>query len=314
MGGSSKQTTNVPAPSAQELELLGTQSDLAKAQLDAIRQQSDYQAKEYAATGPLLDQQSKLIQAELARISSPEYAATQAKQDQLTSLQLDSAIRNQPAQDELLQIQLDAARRGGAATPEQLDLIGQATDAAITAGTSDINKFAGDAMKNLRLQLAPSLGLRPTDTPILDRGNLVGSEATRQVGQLTTNLRGAQAQAALNFPLAAQNVQNATVMGQQGVLSAADQFQQQLVQAANANRLALFGSSGNFSANTANTGLGLAGIGINSGTLSSLAGARVAGATRTTDTSPGLFDWFKAAGQVAGAAGGGISSVRSVFG
>ena len=96
---------------------------------------------------------------------------------------------------EILQIRLEELRRGGAASPEQLRLIEEAGGAALEAGGVDIERFRTESLDALRNELAPSLGLRPSDTPILDRGGRVAAEATRQGGQLSSRIRQAQASA-----------------------------------------------------------------------------------------------------------------------
>ena len=97
--------------------------------------------------------------------------------------------------------QKDLLASGNAATPEQQALIRQARDAALAGGTSDIQKFQTTSLESLREELAPSLGFRSSDTPILDRGARVAEEATRQVGRLTSDLDVAAFNQELNFPL-----------------------------------------------------------------------------------------------------------------
>ncbi len=85
----------------------------------------------------------------------------------------------------------------------------------------------------MRNELAPSLGLLPGDTPILDRGSDIAAESARQQGQLVNRLSAEKAGSSLTFPLAAQG------------------FQAQLAQNAFKNRLALLGQD-------VSIGLGLA--------------------------------------------------------
>ncbi len=123
----------------------------------------------------------------------------------------------------------------GAATPEQTELINQAISRALEAGETDIRRFQSQQTEQLRQELAPQLGLRTGDTPILDRGARIGAESVRQQGQLVSQLEGQRASTLLNFP---QQIQ---------------QFQSQLAQNAFLNRLNLGGAQ-------STAGLGLAGV------------------------------------------------------
>ena len=149
-------------------------------------------------------------------------------------------------EQELSQLELERIRAGGQASPEEIRLIDEATQQSLAAGESDISSFAQSQLGLLREELAPARGLRPTDTPILDRGGDVIKEAVRQQGQLATSLRGANAQARLQFPL-----QRGQVVGGQSL--ALQQFQQSLREQAVRNRLALTGQ-------VAQLGLGIAGM------------------------------------------------------
>ena len=184
--------------------------------------------------------------------------------------------------DELFQIELENIRRGDGASPQQLKLIQEAADAGIALGESDISRFQEEATGRLAEELAPSLGLRPTDTPIVDRAGRIGAEATRQQGQLVRGLRGAQAQATLNFPLASQALQSSQAQFQQNLGQATTQFQSQLQNAAFLNRLRL-------SQGQQQLGLGLAtGFQPNiAGTLSALGGAAGGSSTTTQGASLG---------------------------
>ena len=225
---SSKTTVQPSAPSAEERALQGKQLELATFQLEELRRQSTLQQEFAADIGPLLEQQT--ADAQLARERGEALF---------------------PIQEELLQLALEDIRRGGAATPEQIELIQQAGDAALDRAGVDIERFRTEGLTALREELAPSLGLRPGDTPILDRGARVAAEATRQGGQLASNIRGAEATARLNFPLAQSQLLQASALGQQNLAQATSQFQDQLRQAAFTNRL-------NLQSNVGGLGLGLA--------------------------------------------------------
>src|SRR5882672_6844740 len=71
---------------------------------------------------------------------------------------------------DILQQELSRFSSGNLATPEELQQIDAAIGSASAYGNSDIDKSSSDALSQLRDELAPQLGLKPTDTPILDRG------------------------------------------------------------------------------------------------------------------------------------------------
>ena len=151
--GGTSSTTNVivAGPTAEETALAQKQVELAEFQLQELQKQSEAQAAFSAEISPLL-----AIQAQ---------EAERAFQQNL---------KNEPIQDELLQLALEDLRRGGAATPEQIEQITAAADATLAAGEFDINRFRDESLEALREELAGSLGLRPGDTPILDRVNRPG--------------------------------------------------------------------------------------------------------------------------------------------
>ena len=145
---------------------------------------------------------------------------------------------------DLVQQQAEAAAAGVAATPEQKALIRETAEQAIAAGESDIQAFLEETGTTLREELSPQLGLRPSDSPILDRGERARQEAVRQQGQLVRNVRGAQAQQTLDFPLAAMQVGTQARATGASMSEAARQFQQQLAQQAFQNRAAMLGQTG----------------------------------------------------------------------
>ena len=258
-GGGSTSTTVVEAqtPTAEETELINRQIELADFQLQELQRQSALQETAFDELGPLLDIQT----AEAER-------------------QAERALALEPVQDELLQLQLEQIRRGGAASPEQIEAINEATGEALSQGESDILRFTGLAQEQLREELAGSLGLRPGDTPILDRGARIATEGVRQQGQLASGLREANATARLNFPLASAQVFGAQNQFQQSLAQSAQEFSAQLRDAATLNRLRLGQTQGSL-------GLGLAtGIPGNLGAISSNLASR-RGSTSTTSTSGG---------------------------
>lgn len=144
--------------------------------------------------------------------------------------------------DEGLQKQLDFLRSGGQASPEQEANIRKIADEALTRGRSDLNANFETGLQTLRQDLAPSLGLRASDSPIIDRGGNILKENIRQYGQLESNVRGQESQQLLDYPLKSQEVSQAAL-----------NFQAKLRQQAAANRLALTGVSGQM-------GLGLSAV------------------------------------------------------
>lgn len=297
MGGKSSTTVNVPPPTAEEQALTAKQVQLAEAQLKAIEQQTALQQQLFAGSGDLLAKQTAILDQLIADANKPP---------------TERELQMQALQDELVNRQIESLRRGGAASPEELALIGQTTDEAIKAGQFDIDRFSQDAFTQLREELAPALGLSASDTPILDRGGQVAREAVRQKGQLSANLRSAEAQAKLNFPLAREQLLAGVSQGQQQLLASAEQFAAGLRSQALINRLSVSDALSSKLGMTLQGGLGLA-TGIPG--ASSLASAsqrlsqnRMAGATQTTSKGFGLSDALAGFGAI----GGGLSGLAAV--
>ena len=280
-GGDTKTTQfNVPGPTAQEQELTQLQIQLGESQLAAIQKQTALQQQLVSELGPLQEIQT----------AEAERAFAEAE-------------RLGPVREELLQLALADIRRGGAATPEEIRLIEEAGGAALAGGEINIERFETEALRALREELAGSLGLRPGDTPILDRGGVVAAEALRQKGALSAGIQQAGATARLNFPLARSQLLQAGVGAQQTLQESIRQFQEQLRTQAFINRLNLTGQTAGF-------GLGLAtGFAPNiAGLSSSLASQRLGAASSTTTTSGGGFNFIGAVG----AAGGLLSGIGAL--
>lgn len=225
----SSETTVTPAePSPEQRQLTQRQVELAEFQLTELQRQRVQQEKFAAELEPLFEQQAE--------------DATRARE---------RAERLDPIQEELLTIALEDLRRGGKATPEQIELIDEATQAGLNRGLIDVERFETQGLEAIREELAPSLGLRPSDTPILDRGGRLGAEALRQRGSLTESFGLANAQARLNFPLASSSLLQSSTLGQQQLTEATRQFQDTLRNQAFSNRLNLASTLGGL-------GLGLA--------------------------------------------------------
>jgi hypothetical protein len=278
---SNKSTTNVPGPTPEEIELQKLNAELAKRQLAQID-----------TLGPLQKQWVEQAMADLTRTGTLNAAldAAVTPEQQAAAFKADFE-RNQklgPIQDELLQLQLEELRRGGAATPEQLQLIKEATDAGILAGTSDIDASTGRGIGLIADELANARGLRLSDSPISGEAALLAREGEIQKGSLIKNLRAGEAQARLNYPLAAGQIQSGINLNQQQVASGAQQFQAQLRQQAYANRMAMTGGA-------QSGGIGLAGIGPNQ--------INYRNQGSSTKTSPGLGEVLSGVGALAGGIG-----------
>lgn len=239
-GGKSTQTTTVTR-TPEETEYTRQQIELAKQQLAILEEQHGWQSEIFALTRPLLEQYSLLVQQEFEDANDPLVRDMRTRQRQLESEQLDAAIRNLPLQQELLDRQLEEIRRGGRASDEQKALISDITNRAIEAGDYDIARFLDTGLDKIRNEMAPARGMRPDDAPMIDAAQRVLEESLRQKGQLTSNLRGAQAQAELNFPLNAGQITNQWNQWQQGFNQSQNQFMNNLNLQARQNRAALMG-------------------------------------------------------------------------
>lgn len=281
-GGSSTTVVNTPPPTEQELKLQEKQLELATFQLDELRKQSSFQEDQAEILLPLLEAQAK------------EAVDAAARREEL-----------RPIEDELLQLQLEEIRRGSGASPEEIKLIEETTGAALSAGESDISRFRDESLERLSDELANALGLRPGDSPIVDRGQRVAQEATRQQGQLVSSLRAAESNAKLNFPLARDQVFAAINQNQQQLTSARDSFQAQLQQQAFANRLGATGQQQGF-------GLGLAtGVPFNvNQAVQGLQQVRLGSASQSTNSSKSLG--FSDITSGLGGIGGFLSGARAV--
>lgn len=283
-GGDSTSTTNIPPPTEEERRLTALSAELAQKQLDSINQLQPFQLELLKSSQADLNRTNRLNSAMDAAIT-PEMQAQQARAE------FDRNQRLGPMQDEMLKLQLDQLRQGGRATPEQIQQIKEATDASIAAGTNDINTQTSRGIGLISDELANSRGLRLSDSPIKSEAALLTRAGNDQIGSLTTNLRANQANAVLNFPLAAQGVQSGINQSQQGLNQAAQNFQNQLRQQAYTNRLAMTGTA-------QSGGIGIASIGPGNSALSALTNSRMAGATTNSSRNPSLADWGALAGGI----------------
>lgn len=306
MGGSTTTTVQQAAPSPEEDAYLQSQQALAAKQLDIITSQQDFNQSYMDQLKPVLDAQLQLTQQQLAQASDP---ATQAYNQALQQYQmqnLQDAADLAPLQKQVLEAQLQQTLNGNAATPEQSAQIDAATQAAMDAGKQQIQSFSDDALTQLRRDLSPTLGLRPTDQPIVDRGAAIQKAATNQYGQLVSNLQSANAQAKLDYPLAAAGVTQAGSNFAASLDNAAQQFQASLSDAATQNRLRLLSSAQDAISGGTNQGIGL----VTGSRENPLSFSR--GSTTTQSTTPGItsiLGGLGALGQGLGAIG--LSDARA---
>ena len=206
---SGSQTTSGSGLGKRQRQLINMQMELAGLQLDAVR--------------------SAINTGQTAGGADGGTAPGQLVQDQI-----------QFFQDELKRIE-----PGG--DPEQQRLIQESADRAIESGLIDVERVRTQSIDDLLGRIAPSRGLRPGDSPIVDRGGNIIAESVRQAGQLTSGIRGQQAD-----------------------------FERQLREQAFNNRLTLGAALGDIGQNQQKLGMGLAsGVPSNvGGTLAAISGSR----------------------------------------
>jgi hypothetical protein len=266
--GSSNTTVQTTAPTSDaENQLIQLQTQLAQQQLGAIKSQQPLNDQLIASAQSGITRNDAYQKALDAAISPEDQAAAQAAQ-------FKQAQELGPIQTQLAQMQLDALKQGGRATDQQKADIQSATDAAITAGTGDIDTQTKRGISMISDELANSRGLRLSDAPIGSEAALLERAAGDQKSSLINNLRANQASATLNYPLAVTGMTSGINLSQQNSNQAFTNFQDQLRQQAQTNRLALTGPA-------ISNGLGLSSIGGGNGALSALDSSR----GRTSDSS-----------------------------
>lgn len=210
-------------------------------------------------------------------------------------------LRRQEISDELLELELERIRNPGGVTPQQQALIDEAFDRAIAAGEIDIERFQTELNQRIFQEFAPSAGLRPGDTPVLDRAGIVAAEAARQQGQLISGLRGQQAATSLTFPLAQNQLTAQRTQFQQQFGESITQFQEQLRQQAFTNRLNVQGQTGGFGLGLA-TGIAVPFPGIQQGSTTTTSGGGTLGGLGSLLSGAGAFGSLFSAGSVFGPA------------
>lgn len=290
--GSSSTTIQTTAPmSEEEKALIALQTQLAQQQLSAITAQQPLNQQ-------LLDQTSASLTRNQQYQQALDAAITPQDQADAAAAEFKNAQTLGPIQAQLAQMQLDALKQGGRATDQQKADIQGATDAAINAGTGDIDIQTKRGISMIGDELANSRGLRLSDTPITGEAALLERAAGDQKSSLINNLRANQASATLNYPLAVQGLQSGINLNQQNSNQAFTNFQDQLRQQAQTNRLALTGPA-------LTSGLGLSSIGGGSAALSALDRGR--GTTSSQNGVQGLN--IGQVGQLASGAGALITAM-----
>ena len=239
MSGSTSKSKQFQFPPTEgESELQNIILELARQQIGAVSAQREFQLRQLGAVAPIAEQLSAEQQAQ-ADVFAP--AQQGLAQTDLTALQ-----DIQQAQNQLRGLELQRLTTGEL-TPEQEARITDAQRTSFEAGTFDIDRSLGLGLTQLREELAPSLGLRASDTPIQDRGGLLAREALNQRGRLASTLAANAAQQRLQLPFQASQASQAF----QGSLQ---NFRSNLQQQGFENRLRLADLAGR-------QGIGLASIG-----------------------------------------------------
>ncbi|GAG11022.1 unnamed protein product, partial [marine sediment metagenome] len=157
----STETSTGPSQSGdKEGALRGANVDLAQSQVSQTQQLADFQRQQFEASNPIFDQ-----------LTRERAALNQALPPEALAARLQGRFADA---DTLSGLALDQFSTG--VSPEQDALINQATSAAIDRGGRDIAAFQQASLRQLGEELAPSLGLRPGDTPIIDRGGQIVQE------------------------------------------------------------------------------------------------------------------------------------------
>lgn len=270
--GTSSQTEKVtlPPPTPEEERLISVMVQLAEAQIEQIVMTEnirDIQVQEFEG----------IVEAEASQglIQQREQAAGETL-------------------DFLSQLQRDLFEGGFIASPEQQAQIEKAADAALAAGESDIARFAQRQQQQVVNEVGPGLGLRPSDTPIVNRLGGIAEEAVREQGDLVQKIRGRQAELNLELPFLTSDL---ALRNQE--------FQESLRNRAFLNRIDLTGGVGGTFGNV---------LGFNTiGAQQVAQQPRLAQTTTKTQTSQsflgGVTDII---GAVGGAAAGGASLFKAL--
>ena len=240
---STKSTTSVPPISPEERRLADIGARLGEEQLGNIQKQGEFQGLFSQFADPLMQSLFGSLGLSGQRISDPNQPLLSGGAP--VSIQPTTGVGGTGTPGRLGFGSAGQPTTGQISSDYETGLINQAIEMALASGKSDIDTAFQESLDILKQNLAPSLGLRPGDSPIIDRGGKLALEATRQKSQLSRGLRGQQAQ-----------------------------FLQDLEQRSFSNRAQLLGA-------IQGGGLGLAGLGGAGNTL----GALTAGRTAQSSTS-----------------------------
>lgn len=242
-GNTTKVKTSARAPSKAEKTVSGVLAKESEASLPLFQQILAQQKQQTGFNDNLFNQMSGQQAGFNSALSPQDYGKMQAGW-------LQSVNQLGQTDQDILGKAMAMIGQGTGATPEQIELIKQAADAATQYGLSDLSKFQNDAFHQIQ-QLAAGRGLRPMDTPILNQFGQTGEEYGRQAQQLVLGMRQNQLEQQLAYPLQAGQY------GMQQLTTASDlanrraQFQANLASEANQNQL-------NYGRGITATGLGLA--------------------------------------------------------
>lgn len=266
--GDTTYTNYVSDPHEDEKQLIALNTELARNQVANIDQMEPFQREMFIQSLSELRNQGQLN-------SEFDKYLPAADQARFAAQDMQRAGEMGAGQGDLSASLTKQLLAGGTASPEQLKAIQEAADAAIASGSSDIDISTQRGVSQIADELANQRGMRLSDTPIMREAALLERGGQDQKAALIKSVRAGQANNVLNYPLAVAGVN----LSQQDKAQAATQFQAQLRQLAQQNRLSMYGT-------TSGSGIGLANVGAGAG---SSAEASLAG-VRSHETSGTGFD------------------------
>jgi len=223
----SKKSSSKVRFTAQQVALQTSQMQLAQIQVDASqRQDRTLAAAEQVTRGVVQDLDT---QAQVGRLTEELTRESDITLDEETAKQAPLLFENQ----------LRNLFAGGQATEQDLALISSGVENALAAGGADIERGVQTGLELLKTLEAPRRGLRPTDSPIVDRGSRIVAEGVRSFGQLSAQLRAQAANQALTLPLQRQGIQAQIGSDLQAQNLALRDFKENLRQTAFMNRFQL---------------------------------------------------------------------------
>jgi hypothetical protein len=237
MGGGSSESKQRPIKKTRrEKKFSAIQLKLARQMLDQFQGQAEWQALQRGITPTAIG--------EMGEMYDPMSVMTPEEKRALVSQGYKQAMEGGDRASALAEREVERIRQGYAPTPEQRALISSIAANELSSGLGDISRFAEREREAIRDELAPRLGLHRSDTPILDRANRIAAEAINAAGRLTSDVRGRESQAMLNYPLAANQAASAASQAQQAMGFSRSDVLADMNQRAFQNRLALTGQVG----------------------------------------------------------------------